>query len=87
MAVQINIGAVMRDAGKSGRGLPQSKTLRAAREFPNRAERLGLLQPSGAFSRRALRVNRSVPMSNLTAIILKAGNIETGRTISEDKRN
>ena len=29
IAVPINIGAVIRGAAKSGRGLPQSKTLRA----------------------------------------------------------
>ena len=50
IAVPINLGAVIRDAVKSGRGLPQSKTLRAAWQFPNGAERLGVLQPSGAFS-------------------------------------
>src|SRR5258708_2659752 len=36
-------------AQQSGRGLPQSKTLRAARNARSNAQRLGLLQPSGAF--------------------------------------
>ena len=43
------IGGVSWATGKSGRGLPQSKTLRASGWFANGAERLGVLQPSGAF--------------------------------------
>jgi hypothetical protein len=36
--------------GKSGRGLPQSKTLTRSRWFSNLAKRLGVRQFSGAFS-------------------------------------
>src|ERR1039458_10402329 len=36
--------------GKRGKGLPQSKTLRVSGGFTNRAQRLGVLQPSGAYS-------------------------------------
>jgi hypothetical protein len=43
-------------AGKSGGGPPQSKTLRAARQFPKCAKRLGVLPPSGAFPRQILCV-------------------------------
>jgi hypothetical protein len=37
-------------AVKSGRGLPQSKTLTRGTRTTKNAERLGVLQPSGAFA-------------------------------------
>jgi hypothetical protein len=43
-----------RDAGKSGGGPPQSKTLRAARWTLKCAERLGLRQSSGALEGRRI---------------------------------
>ena len=46
------MAAPIHDPEKSGRGRPQFKTLRAARRLWKYAERLGVLQPSGAFARR-----------------------------------
>jgi hypothetical protein len=44
--------------GKSGRGLPQSKTLARFMMTPDNAKRLGVRQPSGALTRRLVALKQ-----------------------------